>query len=134
MIYPVIISVSNYVVLAFLNIAVNALLPLFFAMPVEIGGLGLTPLTIGYTMGAYGASTGLFQALFFAKIIRRFGEKRIFVGGMMVFAPIFVLFPVMSICARRSGVTIVVWFLIMLVLALMSFMDMAYGTFFHSET
>jgi hypothetical protein len=40
---PIVLSISNYVVLAFLDIAVSALLPLFLAMPLEIGGLDLRP-------------------------------------------------------------------------------------------
>lgn len=35
--FPVLISISNYVALAFLSIALSALLPLFLAMPLEIG-------------------------------------------------------------------------------------------------
>ena len=34
--YPVLLSISNYVSLAFLNIAINALFPLFLAMPIDI--------------------------------------------------------------------------------------------------
>ncbi|EEB99589.1 hypothetical protein MPER_00706 [Moniliophthora perniciosa FA553] len=66
--WPVIISVSNYVALAFLNIAFNALLPLFLHMPISLGGLNLPPSTIGYVLGAYGCVTGLFQAAFFARL------------------------------------------------------------------
>ncbi|KAF8896538.1 major facilitator superfamily transporter [Infundibulicybe gibba] len=129
-VYPVIVSVSNYMTLAFLGIMLNALLPLFFAMPISIGGLGFKPSTIGYTMGAYGAGTGIFQALFFARIIRYFGERRIFLGGMMTFMPIFLLFPVMSSIAQRSGVNLAVWVIIVVLLSLMAFMDMAYGSIF----
>ncbi|KAG6860740.1 hypothetical protein C0995_008004 [Termitomyces sp. Mi166 len=54
LVYPVILSVSNYMSLAFLHISLNALLPLFLAMPLAIGGLGFDPVTIGYVMGIYG--------------------------------------------------------------------------------
>ena len=63
--FPIIISISNYFILAFLSIAVNALLPLFYHMPISMGGLDLDPAAIGYLMGMYGAGTGLFQLLFF---------------------------------------------------------------------
>ncbi|KAF5359757.1 hypothetical protein D9756_003026 [Leucocoprinus leucothites] len=127
---PVIISVANYVTLAFLNIILNALLPLFFAMPVEIGGLGFSPPTIGYLWGGYGAATGIFNILFFAKILRRFGEKRVFFFGMTIFAPTFMLMPVMSICARTWGVGPLVWSLVIFVLFLMVVMDISYGSVF----
>ncbi|KAF8886154.1 major facilitator superfamily domain-containing protein [Infundibulicybe gibba] len=130
LVYPILLSVSNYMTLAFLNIMLSALLPLFFAMPIEIGGLGFKPSTIGYTMGAYGLGNGIFQALFFARIVRRFGIRGIFIGSVMTFIPIYLLFPVMSAVAQRSGVNIIVWLVIALVLTLMSFMDMGYGCIF----
>ena len=113
--------------LAFLNICLNALIPLFFAMPLEIGGLGFDPATIGYVMGSYGAFMGGFQAIFFAKIIRYFGVKRVFVSGMISYLPIFVLFPIMSYFAQRSGVTTIVWTCILAMIPLLMVMDMAYG-------
>ncbi|KAF8875931.1 major facilitator superfamily transporter [Infundibulicybe gibba] len=106
---PVIISISNYMVLAFLEIMLDALLPLFFAMPIRIGGLGFGPSTIGYIMGLYGVGVGVFEATFFAPTTRRFGERRIFLGGIMSFMPMFLLLPVMNYIARRSGVNLVVW-------------------------
>lgn len=127
---PVIISVSNYVVLAFLNIALICLLPLFFAMPLSIGGLGLQPSTIGYIMGIYGAGTGLYQGLFFAKIIRFLGPRGVFVSGIAIFAPSFALIPIISMIAKANGVNWLVWVLVGVVMALMAWMDMAYGCIF----
>ncbi|KAF5379817.1 hypothetical protein D9615_005697 [Tricholomella constricta] len=130
LVYPVIISVSNYMSLAFLNISLNALLPLFLAMPLEIGGLGFEPAIIGYIMGSYGAFCGLFQALYFAKIIHYLGERRIFVYGIATYLPVFALFPIMSISAQQHGVTAFTWTCIAILLALMAFMDMAFGCIF----
>ncbi|KAF8875926.1 major facilitator superfamily domain-containing protein [Infundibulicybe gibba] len=128
---PVIISTSNYMALAFLDIMLNALLPLFFAMPIHIGGLGFKPSTIGYIMGSYGAGVGIFQALFFARTIRRFGERRIFLWSIMVFMPMFLLFPIMSFIARRHGVNLAVRLIIVVLVSLMISMDMAYGLLLH---
>ncbi|KAF8875933.1 major facilitator superfamily domain-containing protein [Infundibulicybe gibba] len=89
LVYPVIISISNYMALAFLEIMLYALFPLFFTMPIHIGGLGFKPSTIGYIMGVYGV--------------------------------------VMSSIAQRSGVNLVVWLGIAVLLSLMGFMEMAYG-------
>lgn len=71
--------------------------------------------------------TGIFNIFFFAKLMRRFGEKRIFMGGMSVFAPCFMLMPVMSVCAKTWGVGIVVWSLIGVVFVMLVVMDLAYG-------
>jgi len=113
--------------LAFLNICSNVLIPLFFAMPLEIGGLGFDPATIGYIIRSYGAFMGGFQALFFARIIRRFGAKRVFVAGMISYLPAFALFPIMSCFAQRSGVTAIVWTCILAMFPLLTIRDMAYG-------
>lgn len=105
----------------------TALLPLFFAMPVDIGGLGFSPPTIGYIWGCYGAFTGTFNIFFFAKMLRWFGEKRIFIAGVSVFAPCFLLMPIMSLCARQWGVGPLVWALVVVELLLLVLMDMSYG-------
>lgn len=125
--FPVVISIANYVTLAFLNISVNALLPLFFHMPIELGGLDLDPATIGYVMGLYGAGTGLFQILFFAKLVRRFGTRRVFIMSMLSFIPVFMIFPIVSLAAKKWAVSWGVWILVTLILFLLFFMDTAYG-------
>ncbi|KAF8878518.1 major facilitator superfamily domain-containing protein [Infundibulicybe gibba] len=130
LIYPVLISVSSHAVLAFLDIMLGALMPLFFAMPIEIGGLGFEPSTIGYIMGMYGLGNGIFQASCFAPIVRQFGARSIFIKGIICFIPIYMLFPLMNIIARRSGVNVIIWSIIALMMSLMSFMDMAYGCIF----
>jgi hypothetical protein len=45
------LAVGNYGLLAVLDIAFCALQPLFFASPVPLGGLGLSPAQIGMIMG-----------------------------------------------------------------------------------
>jgi MFS family permease len=128
-IFPIIISISNYVTLAFLNTTLAALLPLFLAMPIEIGGLGLPPYKIGLILSTYGIATGLFQVLFFARFVRRFGERRVFINGLMTCLPVFTLFPIMSMIARRSGLSIIVWMLVGCVLGLGALMDTSFGEF-----
>ncbi|KAJ7116527.1 major facilitator superfamily domain-containing protein, partial [Mycena epipterygia] len=129
-IFPVIISISNYVALGFLNTTLGALLPLFLAMPIEIGGLGLPPAKIGLILSAYGVATGSFQVIFFARFVRRFGERRVFINGMITCLPVFALFPIMSIIAQRYGLSLVIWALVGCVLALGALMDTAFGAIF----
>jgi hypothetical protein len=107
-----------------------ALLPLFFAMPVEIGGLGFDPPTIGYFLGVHGVSAGLFNVLFFVKIVRRFGVQWTFFGSISLFLPMFILMPVMNLCARSWGVGKLVWTLVCVELLLMIFRNVAMGGFF----
>ncbi|KAJ7716468.1 major facilitator superfamily domain-containing protein [Mycena maculata] len=130
LLFPVIISISNYAALAFLSTTLACLLPLFLAMKIEIGGLGLPPPAIGFILSAYGLTTGLFQFLFSARLVRRFGEKRVFATGMIACLPVFVLLPIMSMIARRSGLTIVIWALVGCVLVLGAILDTSFVAIF----
>ncbi|KAG6835018.1 hypothetical protein H0H93_005565 [Arthromyces matolae] len=130
LVYPVILSIVNYMNLAFLNIAIDALLPLFLAMPISVGGLGFDTATIGYIMGSYGAFTGIFQAVFFPTFVRICGVRRLFVTGVAVFIPIFALFPIMSLEAQKFNVNGFTWACIACILCLMTLMDMSFGCIF----
>lgn len=115
--------------LAFLDISISAILPLFFHMPIEMGGVGLNPASIGYIMGFYGAGTGALQTLFFAKLLRRFGIQRVFIMSIATFVPAFLTFPFISLVAKNWGVRMEVWLLVGLFLFMRFFMDSAYGMF-----
>lgn len=125
--FPVVLSISSYVLLAFLNISFVALFPLFCAMPVSIGGIGLTPSDIGYIMGAYGVFTGIFQFCYFAKIVEWLGEKRMYGNGIMSFLVLFGTMPAMNWNARVGGPWWVQWALMGVVIVAWTIMDMAYG-------
>ncbi|KAJ3522303.1 hypothetical protein NMY22_g11950 [Coprinellus aureogranulatus] len=128
--FPVVISILNYVTLAFLNISVNALLPLFFHMPVAMGGLDLNPVVIGYIMSLYGAGSGLFQIAFFSPLVRGLGVRKTFIVSVATFMPVFLTFPVMSLIAKCWGVNWAVWGLLGVMLSLLFLMDTAYGCIF----
>ena len=128
LIYPVILSVANYVALSFLNIAVIALLPLFLAMPLDIGGLNLSPPAIGYIIGSFGTIDAIFQIFFFASIVRRLGERNVFIFSISTSIPMFLIFPVINFVARKWGqLSIGVWILLILLLLLLTIQDMAFG-------
>ena len=87
----------------------------------------MDPQTIGLILGSFGVMNGLFQAAFFARIIERWGPKRVFVCGIAACGPLFALYPVISLVARRMGVNGLVWALVFLQLAISILVDMAYG-------
>jgi predicted MFS family arabinose efflux permease len=118
---------SNYSSLAFIEMALIALLPLFYSSPIEHGGLNLSPSTIGILLGIFGLANGVFQAFFFAKIIKRWGARNLFIVGMSSFIPIFLLFPVMNLLALQWGVSPIVWVLVACQLVMVIIMDMSYG-------
>lgn len=124
---PILLSVSNYAMLALLDISLAALGPLFFSTPIELGGLGLTPASIGLYMGAYGLINGTLQFFFFAKIVNRYGTKNVFFTGMAAFIAIFAMFPLLNQLGRHLGQSLWVWMAMGLLLAFMIVMDMAYG-------
>jgi hypothetical protein len=126
-VFPILISMSNYSSLAFIQTAFTALLPLFYSSPIEHGGLNLSPSTIGTILGTCGLVDGVFQAFFFAKIIKRLGAKILFIAGMSSFIPIFLLFPVTNLLALRWGVSPIVWVLVVCQLAMTILMNMSYG-------
>ena len=130
LVYPVILSISNYAVLAFLFTALMALLPLFLAMPLDIGGLDLDPPVIGYIIGPSGLASGIFQALYFPPVVRRFGERKVFIMAISTFLPIFLSLPVINMAAVTLGrQSPVVWLLIFVLLTCMAFSFLGFSKF-----
>ncbi|KAI5988261.1 major facilitator superfamily domain-containing protein [Pisolithus marmoratus] len=129
--YSVMIVIANYSVLALINIGFFALVPLFYATPVEIGGLGLSPFAIGVCMMVFGIGNGLFQMLFTARAIDCFGEKRMFCLVVLAFFPMISTFPIMNWVIRvQNEVGPVIWALILVQLLLWAVVDMAYAVIF----
>ena len=121
------LSIANYLFLAFIDMAFLSLQPLFFATPVDLGGLGLPPPTIGLYLGIFGLLSGTVQALFFSKAVRIFGLKKLFIMGLFCFIPLFALFPVISLLAREWGLSPAVWTLVASQLLLSCVTGFSYG-------
>ncbi|KAM6504172.1 Major facilitator superfamily domain containing protein [Amanita muscaria] len=128
--YPVVLSVCNYFCIALMDRAFLSLAPLFMSTRVELGGLGCNPATIGYVLGALGACIGIVQIAFFSRLVRRFGERRIFIMGILTIAINSLLFPVISGITRRNGVTWVVWCLFAFALSLRGVTTMSLNCIF----
>ncbi|KAG6333556.1 hypothetical protein ID866_5531 [Astraeus odoratus] len=128
--YSVMIPILNYAMLGLVDIGCFALVPLFYATPVEIGGLGFPPSTIGVCLAMFGVFNGLFQMLFAARIVDRFGEKNVFRLAVLAFFPLVTLFPIMSSVQFRYGVGPFIWALIVLQLVSFLIMELAYSVIF----
>jgi len=98
-------------------------------MPVEMGGLDLEPATIGYIIAIYGTGSGLFQLLFFAKLVRRFGTRKIFIISVSTFVPIFLMLPIVSLITKQWGLCWTVQVIGFCILVLLFLMDTGYGKF-----
>ncbi|KIJ19136.1 Drug:H+ antiporter-1 family protein [Paxillus involutus ATCC 200175] len=121
-----VLCIATYGVLATFEIALWALHPLFYSTPIEFGGLGFTPMTIGLWMSAFGVANSLIQAFCFAPLVNRLGTKTVLRVGHACFIPIFGLFPIVSYVAKLWGISWVVWALLSCQLILTVVMDMAF--------
>ena len=124
---PVALSIATYLWATLLDIAIRALQPLFFATPVHLGGLGISPASIGLCLGIFGLFNGAVQGLFFANILRRLGLKKLFITSLLSFVPIAAIFPLINHLARERGLSPAVWALVMLQFAFNCVTDMAFG-------
>ena len=129
MIRPILMSVACYALLALLDIAFRAMVPLFYSTPIEFGGLGQSPAWIGSMMSVFGIMNGVVQAFLFPVLIECWGPRRVFVTGMAMFAVLFAIFPIINSLARVSGLSMPVMMLVIGQLALSIVCDMAYGMF-----
>lgn len=126
---PILMSVACYALLALLDISFRAMQPLFYATPIEFGGLGQSPAWIGSMMSLFGIMNGVVQAFLFPVLIERWGPKRVYVSGMAMFAVLFTIFPIINAVARTSGISILVYGLVIGQLALSIVCDMSYGMY-----
>ena len=87
---PVIISVINYMLLALCETYLVTILPVYLAS----APLSLTPREIGIFTGGMGIVGGAFQVLWTAKLVERWGAKRIYQLSICAFFPLCALFPI----------------------------------------
>ncbi|KAG1877910.1 MFS multidrug-resistance DHA1 sub-family [Suillus subalutaceus] len=81
------------------RIAFNSVLPIFYATPIERGGLSLDPPRIGVILAASSAAQVIFQLVFFARLHDHFGAGAIYITGISSSIPTVILFPVINILA-----------------------------------
>lgn len=125
---PVLVSVSSYAMLALLDMAAMALIPLVWATPVEFGGLNLNPATIGLWMSAYGCLNGLVQFTLFPRVVARLGPGRVFLVSIAAYVVIYTMFPFENLAARAKSTA--VWLLVVLQLASICITDMGFNSVF----
>ena len=124
---PVVLSIANYFWLAFIDIALCALHPLFFATPIHLGGLGMSPATIGVCLGIFGLLDGTVQGVLFPEIVRRVGLRKLYLTCLLFFIPLFASFPVINYFARGWGLSPAVWALVVFQLMINCVTEMCFG-------
>lgn len=127
----IVIPIANYSMISILDISLRTLMPLFFSTPTHLGGLGLSPSSIGLWLALFGIADGLLQVLFFAKIVDWIGPKRLFCVAALCFAPVMLVFPIMSWLVHTRGIVDhAITFALLVQLVLTVIWGMAFGSIF----
>ncbi|OAX33678.1 MFS multidrug-resistance DHA1 sub-family [Rhizopogon vinicolor AM-OR11-026] len=123
----VLIMILNYATLALFEIALRSTIPVFYATPVDLGGLGLDPPRIGNILSVSGIINGLFQVFFFASLHDRFGTKMLLTYGIALGVPTIIAFPIINALCLTYGTGVTVWFAVGLQLAMYIPLNMGYA-------
>ena len=99
----VITLLVNYALLTFLDMCMQALLPLMWSTSIEHGGLGFSPYLIGLTMGAYGMFSALVQLTLLGPMIRRYGARKVYITNFPCLLVTFLGYPIAGYFARCAG-------------------------------
>ncbi|KAJ4493069.1 major facilitator superfamily multidrug-resistance, DHA1 sub-family [Lentinula edodes] len=127
----VLIAAGNYATLSLVDITFRAIQPLFFSTPVELGGLGLPPSSIGNLLSIFGLLNGVMQVFFFAKLHDYFGSKKTFIMGIASTFPIFACFPILTYLVKSNGgVTPLAWVFVLLQIIFSLSISFSYGAIF----
>ncbi|KAI6098251.1 major facilitator superfamily domain-containing protein [Pisolithus croceorrhizus] len=108
----VLISGGCYALFALTDIALRTVLPVYFAIPIEMGGLGLDPSAIGTILALLGLINGVCQSLLFTPLHDRLGPKNLYLIGTFLLFPAIALFPLTTWVARERGLDNLVWTLV----------------------
>ena len=132
---PVVVSVANYGMISLLEIITGTLLPLVWSTSVELGGLSMSPVSIGLWTTGSGIMNCIFQVVAFPPIVRRFGPRRVFISCIVLTVPVYILFPFENLAIRHSGTGLntTAVLLIVLQLLMMAFSIMGFGEFVGPE-
>lgn len=126
----VLIAAGNYAALSTIDITFRAVQPLFYATPIELGGLGLDPPLIGNILAVYGTLSGLFQILLFASLHDRFGSKAVYTVAVSCGIPLVLTYPIINTLARAYGLNWAVWCVIAVQIACSVLLNLGFSCIF----
>jgi hypothetical protein len=124
------ISVLNYATLALLEVVALSLIPLIWSTSVEFGGLNFSPASIGLCISVYGFMSGIFQFIFFPRLVGRFGPRWVLVASIAAYAVVYTMFPFENLALRYAvggGSSMTLWLLIFLQLWSLAVSEMGYS-------
>jgi hypothetical protein len=126
---PVIVSISSHAMLCILTAAASSLIPLVWSTSVELGGLGMSPASIGLWMSWYGCLNGVVQYFVFQPFLSRFGPRGVLNASISMCALIYAMFPFENLALRHvsSGPNVAEMLLITLQLTAFGIDHMGFG-------
>ncbi|KAF8269709.1 major facilitator superfamily domain-containing protein [Lactarius quietus] len=127
---PVIVSVANYAMIGLIDMGAKALTLLVWSTSIELGGLSMSPASIGALMTRCGFMSCIFQFVAFPRLIGRFGPRPVFITGILWFFPVYIMFPFENLASRHSSrsTNLATVFLIVLQLSALSLSGLRFGT------
>ena len=137
---PVMISIANYAMLALLDMSAMVLIPLVWSTPIELGGLNLSPASIGLWLSAYGCLSGVLQFFLFPIVVGRLGPGRVVLASIVAYVIIYTMFSFENLAARHAtsahgaGTNAAVWLFVILQLASICIADMGFSEFLGNKT
>ncbi|KAJ3723993.1 major facilitator transporter [Lentinula raphanica] len=124
-------TIITYTLLAFLDIALRAVQPLFLTASPSFGGIGFSVPLVGTCLAAFFFASGVYQALAFAPLYAWMGPKSIYLLSVIMFVPIWALFPIMSASLDDGGtVNWATWVEFTVQIILYVIMDMGFSVAF----
>ncbi|KAJ7093474.1 major facilitator superfamily multidrug-resistance, DHA1 sub-family [Mycena belliarum] len=124
-----VIPLINYAFFCFTQTAFQVLFPLMYSTSIENGGLGFSPYEIGVTRGIWGVLNTFCQLFVAARVIQRFGARRIYIFAFANFTVCIGAYPILSFFAQRAQkVDIVVWTIVVVQLLSNLVISMAYSS------
>ncbi|GLB44785.1 putative major facilitator superfamily protein [Lyophyllum shimeji] len=125
----VLLPLAFYMVLAFIDMSSQVLLPLMYSTSIPIGGLGLDPYRIGVILSVFGFVNAIVQLLFLPPLVRRWGPRNIcFAATISYLGNIGLYLPLLYFASRAGRVDGKVWATIVLQLATRLTNSMAWGS------
>lgn len=126
----VIIASCAYAGTALVEISFRAVQPVFYATPIEMGGLGLDAPAIGVILAMLGILNGVLQLLFFVRLHDWLGGRNLYLFSVFSYFPMLALFPAISLTAKAQGLSYFVYLLVGLQLLAFVISYSAYGVVF----
>jgi hypothetical protein len=124
---PVLLVVSNYGALAFLETCNWIFLSLVYTTPIKLGGLGFDPAHMGICLGVWGILRGIIQFTVFHRMLDYLGLRSTFVALIAGLIPSTLLFAINGTYAQHEGPGPVLWALVLVQMLCTIGVCMAYG-------